>query len=181
MPGFEIPTIESERLVMRAWRLSDLDAFAAFAGDEELSRYRGGPVDRSKAQSAIAAFNGDWSLRGYGGLAVATHNDIDRAIGMTGLYHPPEFDEPELFYSLFAGQHGKGYAVEMCKAVITWAGITLGLPPLMSMIDPDNSASRTVAERLGAHVEAELTWRGMPRLRYRHIQASNTEQSQTGV
>jgi RimJ/RimL family protein N-acetyltransferase len=175
--GYEIPTLASERLTLRAWRLGDLDAFAAFAGDAELSRYRGGPITRSKAQSAMAAFNGDWSLRGYGGLAVATADAPDTAIGMTGLYHPPEFDEPELFYSLFRNHHGKGYAVEMCRTVIDWARDTLRLPALMSMIHPDNAASRAVAERLGATVEAELFWRDEPRLRYRHLSHFNSSRS----
>lgn len=165
-----IPNLASERLVLRGWTLGDLDAFAEFAADPELARFRGGTIDRSKAQSAIAAFNGDWSLRGYGGLAVAPQSTPNQAIGMTGLYHPPEFDEPELFYSLFRGHNGQGYATEMCRAVIAWTRRALGLPPLMSMVHPDNTASRAVAERLGATIEAEVTWRGEPRLRYRHAE-----------
>ncbi|MEO1719606.1 MAG: GNAT family N-acetyltransferase [Pseudomonadota bacterium] len=169
MASFDIPIIETERLVLRAWRLSDLDALADFMGDEKLSQYRGGAVELSKAKSSMAAFNGDWSLHGYGGLAVATQQSTDVPIGMTGLYHPPEFSEPELFYSLFEGAHGNGFAVEMCHAVISWVATSrASLGPLMSMIHPDNAPSRAVSERIGATLEAEVTWRGMPRLRYRH-------------
>ncbi|MEL6228021.1 MAG: GNAT family N-acetyltransferase [Pseudomonadota bacterium] len=169
MGTFEIPTLESERLVLRAWQLADLDRHAAFAGDQVLARYRGGAVNRSKAKSAMATQNGDWSLHGYGGFAVALRDEPDHAIGMTGLYHPPEFDEPELFYSLYRDHHGHGYAVEMGRAVQVWAAGTRGLPPLMSMIHPDNAPSRSVSERLGGAIEAEVTWRGEPRLRYRHV------------
>lgn len=168
--SFEISRIETERLVLRAWRLEDLDPLAAFTGNVALAKYRLGAIDRNATLAFMADMNGDWSLRGYGGLAVARKDDAAGVpIGMSGLCHPADFDEPELFYSLFDGYHGRGYATEMAAGARDWAATARpDLGPLMSMIHPDNAPSRAVSERIGAALEAEVAWRGMPRLRYRH-------------
>ena len=41
MSRFEIPVVETERLVLRGFRGDDLDAFAAMSADPEVMRYVG--------------------------------------------------------------------------------------------------------------------------------------------
>jgi RimJ/RimL family protein N-acetyltransferase len=38
---FEIPTLRTERLILRAFRAADIDAWAAMEADPEVRRYRG--------------------------------------------------------------------------------------------------------------------------------------------
>jgi len=159
--------LTTARLRLRPWQLDDFDALAAFLADDDLARFRNGPVDGAGAWEFMAARNGEWTLRGYGGLAI-TQRHGGAVVGMAGLFHPAHFAEPELFWSLFAGQHGQGFATEAADAVRNWANIQLGLPPLMSFVHPDNGPSRRVAERLGATIEGDGEYFGAPRLIYRH-------------
>ena len=159
--------LTTERLTLRQWRFEDFEPLAAFLGDAELSRYRTGPIDRLAAWQFFCGQLGQWPLRGYGVFAVEPRGS-SAVIGYSGLWHPVIFDEPELTWSLFAGHHGKGYATEMAARVQRWAAESLDLPPLMSLVHPDNTPSRKVAERLGARVEKETEFRGQPRLVYRH-------------
>ena len=57
---------------------------------------------------------------------------------------------PELGYHLYEGAEGKGYATEAGRAVLDFARDRLGMTDLASMIDPANTASQSVARRLGA-------------------------------
>ena len=163
-----IPTVETDRLRLRDWRLSDFEAYVTLRTSEELQRYTaGGAVSSEKAWEGFCAARGEWAFRGAGVFLVA-ERDSDDAIGFAGLWHPPYVDEPELCWSLFPGNTGKGYATEAAAAARDWAYRDLGLPPLMSFIHPKNTLSHAVAKRLGATVEAETTLHGEPRIVYRH-------------
>ncbi|MEL6872939.1 MAG: GNAT family N-acetyltransferase [Pseudomonadota bacterium] len=168
------PIIVTERLTLRGWRLADFDTFSAFAMDPERSRYRGGAKsDRDGAYELMAGQAGDWHLLGFGGLAITRTGDDDTAIGMTGLWQPPSQSEPELFWSLFAGAEGQGFATEAAGAMKDWAAEAIGITAPMSLIHPDNHASRQVAKRLGARMESETALNGEPRELWRHRAATS--------
>ncbi len=163
-----IPTIETERLRLRRWEVRDFEPFAALRTNEtHMAHVIGGASSREQAWEEFCAVSGQWALRGYGEFLVA-ERETDNAVGFAGLWHPLDLDEPELCWSLFPGNTGKGYATESTEAVRAWAGKDLGLPPLMSFIHPDNTASLAVADRLGATLEGKTEFRGAQRLLYRH-------------
>lgn len=162
-----IPTIETERLRLRGWEMKDFEPFAALRTSAELQKYTGGPGTKAEAWEDFCANAGQWALRGFG-VFLAADIRTDRAIGYAGLWFPPDIAEPELCWSLFPGNTGKGYATEAAAAARRWAYQDRGLQPLMSFVHPDNHASRAVAERLGARCERKTTLRGAPRLLYRH-------------
>jgi RimJ/RimL family protein N-acetyltransferase len=162
-------TLETERLRLRQWRFDDFEALAAFLGDDDANRYRlsGRGISREEAWAKFAEFAGQWMLRGYGEFAVEERATAT-LVGWCGLWHPVMLDEPEMVWSLFPAAQGKGYATEAAKTVMRWAAEDLGLGPLFSFVHPDNHPSRRLAERLGAQCERKVTFRGQPRLFYRH-------------
>lgn len=162
-----VPVIETERLRLRGWEERDFPAYAAFRADAERQTFLGEAMTTDRAWERFCSHLGVWALRGYGLFAVAEKSS-DEVIGHTGIWFPLEIDEPELSWSLFAGQTGKGYATEAAAAARSWAYDSLNWPPLMSLIDPDNFPSKAVAGRLGAVFENETTLYGEPRHLYRH-------------
>ena len=57
----QIPVIETERLVLREFREdTDFEPYANFYASD-LTKYYGGPLDRSGAWRAAAAMMGHWS------------------------------------------------------------------------------------------------------------------------
>jgi RimJ/RimL family protein N-acetyltransferase len=167
-----IPVIETERLRLRGWEERDFSAYAAFRADPDSQAYVGSVMTRSEAWTRFCFDLGVWVLRGYGIFAIAEKTS-DQALGYTGIWYPLNFDEPELSWSLFPGRRGQGYATEAAMASRRWAYETLDVPPLMSLIDPDNLASKSVAERLGAVFEKEYDMDGWLRHLYRHPKPSN--------
>lgn len=153
------PVLETERLLMRGWRESDLDVVAAWSADPVVSRFVGGVMDREQAWRSIAAYIGHWHLRGYGLWAVERKHD-GALIGRIGLWNPEGWPGLEVGWLLVRDAWGQGYAHEGGAAAMAWAWLNLDTPGLISVIDPANAASISVAQRLGMTFRHEHLLRG---------------------
>jgi RimJ/RimL family protein N-acetyltransferase len=159
---FEIPTLRTDRLVLRAFRASDIDAWAEMEAKPEVRRYRGNnPRSRTESWTAMERLLGQWALRGYGLFALELLAD-GRFAGFTGVLHPADWPEPELAYSLAPSAWGRGYATEAAGAARDWMFAQHQPRRLASFIMPGNAPSVRVAERLGAVREGDLDLRGHP-------------------
>lgn len=144
-----IPRLETERLVMREWRDSDLDAMAAILADPEVMRYLSGePLARSDAWRNMASAAGHWALRGYGTWAVERKSD-GALIGRVGLINPERWPGLEVGWTLGRPYWGQGFATEAAKASMNYGFVTQPVDKLLSLINPENRLSQAVARRLG--------------------------------
>ena len=147
-----IEELETKHLLLRQWRATDFEAYAAYHADEDLARYVGGRSDRERSWRRLAALIGHWSLRGYGYWAVE-EKLTGSFVGCVGLWFSEGWPELELGYWLVREMHGKGYATEAAARSRDCAFEQLGARTLVSYIHPDNEPSKRVAERLGARPE----------------------------
>ncbi len=161
-----IPTIETKRLRLRAAEARDLDVVAEFFADER-SRYVGGPKDRFDSWRSMCAALGQWHLCGYG-LWHAEDIATGAVVGCTGIFHPDGWPEPELGYHLFNGFERQGYALEMAEAARDYACTHFGLCGVISLIQPANTASIRLVEKLGATYEKDMDVFGLRCHVYRH-------------
>ena len=166
-----VPVLRTERLILREPRFQDLDAIAGFMASPRAA-FVGGVMTRHQAWRQMLQVFGHWQVRGYGYWTVE-EQATGRIVGRTGIhYHECEWPGPELGWQLFDGFEGKGYAHEAAAAARSHAP-QLGLSePLISLVAPGNSASRRLAERMGAVVERETEVLGQPCLIYRHPAAA---------
>ena len=156
---FEIPTLRTERLLLRAFRAADLDAFAAMQANPEVRRFlgTGNLLSRTETWGLMERVMGQWPLLGYGMFAVETEG---RCAGWTGVLHPLEWPEPELAYTLDQPFWGRGLASEAARMARDWAFAQHGFSRLASFILPGNARSIRVAEKLGAVREGTVDLRG---------------------
>jgi RimJ/RimL family protein N-acetyltransferase len=99
---------------------------------------------------------------GFGPWAVVKRIDC-RVVGYAGLFHFPDIDgqpEIEVGYRLAQSSWGQGFATEAVAAIRDYAFNVLCLPRLIAMIDPQNTASIRVAEKIGMHFEKEVMFEG---------------------
>jgi RimJ/RimL family protein N-acetyltransferase len=163
---FEIPTLRTDRLTLRAFRGADLDPLAAMNADPEVRRWLGGKLlTRAESWAVMETALGQWSLRGYGLFAVERNGQF---AGRIGILHPLDWSEPEIAWGLAAGFWGQGVATEAAAAVRDWAFQRFGFRHLASFILAENTRSRRVAERLGAVREGTVEIRGLVADRWVH-------------
>lgn len=162
----QIPTITTPRLILRTPREADFEAFAAF-GASERAKWVGGPYSRLRSWGGFLATFGHWCLRGYG-MWMVEHRDIGRTAGRVGMIFNDGWDEPELGWHMFEGFEGKGLAFEAALAARQYAAVHFGLAAPISYIDPANTRSIALAERLGATHERDGEVAGHPCRVYRH-------------
>ena len=149
-----IPTLETDRLTLRAPKLSDHKAYADFRGDAERTKYLGGPYSSVQAFDQLGEIIGHWHLRGYGRFMVAD-KATDAPLGVIGPFFPPDWPEPEIAWSVFAAAEGRGIALEAARAARAFAYDTLGWTTAISMITDGNDRSSKLADRMGCLREAD--------------------------
>lgn len=150
-----IPTLETERLILRGARETDFDAMLAIWQDPVVRRhFHGGLMSREEAWGRFLRSYGMWALRGYGLFAIE-EKASGTYVGMVGAFEvrremtPPIENMPEVGWTLAARFHGQGYATEAARAALAWADLRLGYPEMFCIVAPANLASVRVAEKCG--------------------------------
>jgi RimJ/RimL family protein N-acetyltransferase len=158
----QVPHIQTERLLLREWRATDLAAHAAMCADDELMRFLGGTIDRDESWRRMAVHAGHWQLRGYGNWVLQHAGGDGRMIGRAGLWYPDGWFGLEVGWKLERSAWGHGYATEAAAAAIAWAWRQLAADQLISVIHPQNLRSLAVARRLGMTPLREDSAHGHP-------------------
>jgi len=171
--GPHIPTLQTDRLILRAPQMGDVQPWIDFVNSRR-AEFVGGPdLGVAKGWRGFAHVAGMWMLRGYGSFVFALKSDPDTPLGMTGPWHPLDWPEPELGWTVWSdAAEGQGFAHEAATAARSFAYDTLGWPTAVSYIDSRNTRSIALAERLGCTLDpAAATPKGAPDeviLVYRH-------------
>ena len=153
-----IPTLETERLILRAPRAEDYGHFAAFFGSDRAA-YVGGPTtDSFRLSRSFGNIAGLWLLRGVSLFVAETRSRPGHPIGAFGPYEPLNWPEMEFGWSLWDGDcEGQGLVQEAMKTLVPWTWDMTGLDTAVSFIDTLNTRSRNVAKALGAEFDAEMS------------------------
>lgn len=145
------PTLETPRLILRPPGAEDFDAFAAFAADEETSRYLGGAQSRPMAFRAWATIAGAWVVRGYSMFSVIERSS-GRWIGRVGPWMPEGWPGTEVGWGIVRDAQRRGYAREAATAAIDYAFDALGFERVIHCIEPENAPSVALARSLGSRL-----------------------------
>jgi RimJ/RimL family protein N-acetyltransferase len=150
-----MPTAESlvtSRLLLRLWRDSDLEAFAALNADPRVLEYFPRTLSRSESDTAVDRIRAHFDRRGFGLWAVEVPGVAD-FIGFVGMT-VPGFEAHftpcvEIGWRLDREFWGRGYATEAARVVLDFGFHSLGLGEIVSFTVPANLRSRAVMERIG--------------------------------
>lgn len=161
-----IPVVETSRLQLRGHRKGDLAACVAMWSDPIVTRYISGRAStEQQTWSRLLTYIGHWDLMGFGYWAIEEKSTGD-FVGEVGL---ADFKRdiaasmkgsPELGFALVPRVHGKGYATEAVRGALSWADTNIAQPRSICLVNPQNAASRCVAEKCGYEVFEESLYNG---------------------
>src|SRR5262245_13217502 len=158
-----IPTLTTDRLLLRPFTAEDAPALAAMNADANVARFislDGQPLSAEDSWRQLAFLIGHWQLRGFGMWAVAERARPDILIGRLGCHQPEGWPDFEIGWALATKHWGRGYATEGALAAMQYAFETLERPRVVSLLDAANTRSVAVAERLGERPTGEWNLRG---------------------
>jgi RimJ/RimL family protein N-acetyltransferase len=149
------PTIETERLRLRAHGVDDFADCVAMWSEPDVVRYTiGEPSPPQRTWSRMLTYRGHWALLGFGYWALEERVS-GRYIGELGF---ADFKRamklsldgmPELGWALVPWAHGRGFATEALRAVVAWGDEQIESSRTVCIIRRENQRSFRVAEKLG--------------------------------
>lgn len=174
--------LETARLFLREFTPQDADALAQVLSDPDTMRHYPAPYDRAGVEQWIERDRQRYQDDGVGLWAMEltkpqdpetqgfeVHNfEVHKMIGDCGITRQQVEGEPfyEIGYHLRRDFCGLGLATEAAIACRDWAFAHFKTDRVISLIRPENLASRRVAERVGMTVWKEVNWRGLPHCVY---------------
>ena len=162
------PTLESDNLILRGPQTRDIEPVITFLQDKTCADGFGHIPQRGDAWRCFAAIVGYCHIHGYSYFTVEPKSD--EIAGITGIWCPETWPEPEVGQVVFNGFEGQSIAYEAASRARQWAYEDLGLTTLTSNIAPDNTRSQRLAERMGAIYEKTYknTYENKDMMLYRH-------------
>ena len=159
--------LETSRLILREFTLDDVDSLARVLSDGETMRFYPARFDRNGVENWISRNMGRYTKDGFG-LWASVLKAGGELIGDCGLtvQKVDGGDEIEIGYHTRRDLWGQGLAAEAARACRDFGFARLPADRLISIIRPENMASRRVAEKNGMTVAKEVVWANLPHLIY---------------
>ncbi|WUJ72553.1 GNAT family N-acetyltransferase [Kribbella soli] len=150
--------LTTDRLLLRQWRDSDREPFAALNADPAVMEHFPALQTREQSDALIDRNIPELDGRGWGLWAMEV-KDTGEFIGFTGL-NVPSFEAPflpgvEIGWRMAKGAWGNGYATEAARAALAYGFGPAGLDEIVSFTAIPNLPSQRVMRRIGmVHDEA---------------------------
>jgi len=146
------PLISGDRLLLRPWRESDLEPFAALNADPVVMEHFAKPLDRAESNAFVARIQAHFERHGFGFWAVEVPG-VAELVGLCGLAIPT-FETHftpcvEIGWRLARNYWGKGYATEAALMSIQYGVKERKLAEIVAFTVPGNLRPRAVMERIG--------------------------------
>ncbi len=166
------PTLVTQRLILRPFEESDLDAYTELFSLPQVRRALHTPDSFSRADAwrAMAQWRGQWELRGSGQFALE-ERATGRFLGRAGLHRPEQEDWPglEVGWALHPDSWGHGYATEAGAASLSYAFGVIGATEVFSVILAENDRSQARGRSPGAGSGGGAGAQFPPRHAARHL------------
>lgn len=162
--------IETERLILRHWRVDDAQALYKYASDDRVSELALWPTHTSIEMSR-EVIEGIFIPNPYCFAIIL--KESDEPIGCIGLvpagdeHHEIVDTEREIGYWVGLPCWNMGLTTEALETLIAYCRETMGLTSLLITTDANNIASQKVAEKCGFHFIDNYFYDGVKSCAYR--------------
>jgi ribosomal-protein-alanine N-acetyltransferase len=153
------PPLTSERLLLRGYEPSDVDAIYAYASDEEVTRYMS--FERHRSPDDALGFLDQYVAPGYRAMqheyAICLRERPDHVIGGVGARILSEQHQSyELGYLLGRAHWGVGLAPEAARLTLAQVFSATPAERIQASVFAENQRSHRVAARLGMQRDGVL-------------------------
>ena len=168
----DLPTLETERLILRKMTPNDVGAVFAYASDPEVARYVLWETHRSieDSRAFVELVVSRYESGGEPEWGIVYKGD-HRFVGTCGIVSwEPEHARAELGYALSREYWGRGLMPEAVCAMISFGFGRMGLNRIEARCIAENSASARVMQKAGMTCEGTLRQRERIKGKYRDME-----------
>ncbi len=152
--------LETDRLILRAWRDADREPFAALNADPEVMRHFPATLSRAESDRLVDRLLHKFDAQGWGWFAAEVKGGAP-FIGFVGLNLPDYADKLpftpafEVGWRLARSSWGHGYASEAALRCLRFAFEDLDREEVVSFTARSNDRSQKVMQRIGMMRDAD--------------------------
>ena len=166
---FHIPweILRTERCLVREITVEDVDELYEIYKDKEIVKYMENLFEDKEEEREYTRKYIENMYGFYGfGMWIVQRLDNGRIIGRAGLNVRDEYDDLELGYIIRKDEQKKGYAKEVCEAILRYAVEELEVQDINAFIHPDNTDSINLIKKLKFKKKEKVSLEGRNLDRY---------------
>lgn len=166
-----IEILKTNRCNIREIDINDLDRLYEIYSDPETTQFTETLFeDREEELAYIESYiENIYSFYGFG-MWIVEDRETGRIIGRAGLEYKEDMpDALELGYIICKSHRKKGYAYEICSAIIDYAYNNLEYAQIYSVVHPENKASIALCSKLGFSSDGEYAVNGQYYKKYKKV------------
>lgn len=162
LKGLPCEVLETKRCLIRETTQEDVEAFYEIYKYPQITEFMEDLYPEVEQEKEYVR---EYIEKVYGFYDFGVWTIIEKAsgeiIGRAGFSYRAGFDEPELGFVIGVPWQRKGFAFEVCSAVLEYGMEELGFESVNAMVRPQNEASLHLCERLGfaargiVHIQSE--------------------------
>lgn len=159
--------LETERLILDTWQISDWTSFRPIARDPEVMLHitGGTPWSDDQIRTFVERQVEFYAERNFCRWKLVAKDD-HQLIGFCGLGFWRDAADPEIGWWLARRYWGRGLATEAARAALRHAYERAGVDRIISVARPANKVSTRLMEKLGLQLESEFENDGVSLVRY---------------
>jgi RimJ/RimL family protein N-acetyltransferase len=150
LAGLPWEILNTERCIVRETTVEDVDAFYQIYGSPEMTRYTDGLCAVREEEIAYIEdyIRKVYYFYGYG-MWTVVERERGCVIGRAGISWREGYELPELSFLIGIHWQGRGYAYEVCRAILTYAKEELGITKVQTLVMEGNEKSLNLVQKLG--------------------------------
>lgn len=165
LAGLPWEILETNRLLVRETTVEDVDAFYRIYAEPSITMH----MDTlCKDRDEEIAYIEDYIEKAYAFYGYGMWTVLEKAggevVGRAGISWREGYDLPELGFLIGVPWQGRGYAYEVCTAILDYAREELEMTQVQALVRPGNERSVRLCEKLGFLPDGETEVEGIKHL-----------------
>lgn len=157
LAGLPWEILETGRCRVRETTVDDVDSFYRIYAEPSITEYM---EDLFADRDEEIAYTKDYIEKMYAfygyGMWTILEKESGAVVGRAGIFWREGYDVPELGFVIGVPWQGKGYAYEVCEAILLYAKEELAMDRMQALVRTGNEKSLRLCEKLGFVQEGEV-------------------------
>ncbi|SOY28727.1 Acetyltransferase (GNAT) family protein [Acetatifactor muris] len=160
LKGLPWNILETASCLVRETTPEDVDVFYRIYSNPAITRYMETlyPEVEQEKQYVREYIEKVYTFYGFGVWTVV-ERESGAVIGRAGISYREGFEEPELGFIIGVPWQGKGYAYEVCEAILGYASAALGFTRIQALVETENLPSLRLCRKLGFDYDSKIALR----------------------